>query len=65
MPVTTEYAFIKNGVVDNVLVCDESFALGYKIEKGYDDAVLRPSNVGIGHLYHNGKFWRETAEAEL
>jgi hypothetical protein len=57
-----EYAFIKNEVVATILVCDGEFAEAYKAAQGYDSAVLRPANVGIGDLYHDGKFWRlETA----
>jgi|GEM_PF-4471026 len=57
-----EYAFIKNGIVKTILVCGGEFAETYKAEQGYDSAVPRPANVGIGDLYHDDKFWRlETA----
>ena len=50
--VIMEYAFIKNGIVKTILVCGGEFAETYKAEQGYDSAVPRPANVGIGDLYH-------------
>jgi len=58
-----EYAFIKNGVVETVLVCNADFAQAYKAAHGYDESMPRPANTGAGDLYHDGKFWRlETGE---
>ena len=53
-----EYCFIKNEIVEEILVCDEAFAEAYTADKSYDSYVERPSNVGLGMIYRSGKFYQ-------
>ena len=55
---THEYCLIRDGIVKNVIYADEAFATQYATRTGYT-CVRRPvESVGVGHLYHDGKFWR-------
>lgn len=51
------YAMIKNGKVDNVIVADYTSAHMIKQVEGYDDAINCDNYpVNIGDLYENGQF---------
>ena len=64
MAITSEYCMVKDGVVQNVIVADETFVLSYAPGNGFE-AIQRPSMaVGIGHKYHDGKFWRDAPDLD-
>jgi len=48
-----EYACVKNGIVENVIVCDHAFA-DYIANKW--DAVVPSQGSGIGWTYADGVF---------
>ena len=59
---TTEYCLLQNGIVINVIVSTLEFAEQYATSRGYT-VIQRPSTwVGIGHAYHDGKFWYQKAD---
>jgi hypothetical protein len=56
--IDNEFCLIKNGVVESVIVSNESFATTYAADNGFI-AVKRPfTTVGIGQTYHDSKFYR-------
>lgn len=51
------YALIKNGVVDNIIVADYTMANTLAMQEGYDCAINSDNYpIGIGDLYENGSF---------
>jgi len=51
------YAMIKNGKIDNIIVADYTMAQTLKQLQGYDDAINCDNYpVGIGDIYENGAF---------
>ena len=51
------YAMIKNGVIDNIIVADYTMAQTLKQLQGYDEAINCDNYpVGIGDIYENGYF---------
>jgi len=53
-----ENCFVKNEIIEEILVCDKAFAAAYVADKGYDCYVERPTYVGIGMIYRSGKFYQ-------
>ena len=59
-----DYALIKNGKVENVIVADQTFIDGWLPTSGYELAIERIGAKGnIGQEYINGNFIDKTAEA--
>ena len=51
------YAMIKNGVIDNIIVADYTMAQTLKQLQGYDEAINCDNYpVKIGDIYENGAF---------
>jgi len=49
------YAEIENGIIENVIVAEESFILEHKPE-----AIECPQGFGVGDKYEDGEFSRVT-----
>jgi len=51
------YAMIKNGVIDNIIVADYTMAQTLKQLQEYDEAINCDNYpVGVGDIYENGYF---------
>jgi hypothetical protein len=59
------YLLIKDGIVINAIYASEEFANEYASDNGMIAINPGALRAGIGHKYHDGKFWRDVHDIIL
>lgn len=54
-----EWAFLKDSVVIDVVICDEETARAAAAQRGFTAVLRDPAKVNIGDTYTDGKFFRQ------
>lgn len=59
-----DYCLIKDGVVINVIVSDDSFAQTYSAANGITAVARGNKAAGIGCKYHDNTFWADVPDLD-